>query len=255
VGAAAMVVETGGSVVFHRGQRFPMQSVYKLPIGMAVLHDVDAGVLRLDQKVTVAPSDLVPRELHSPIRDEHPEGARLTVRELLRYAVEESDGTASDVLLRLAGGPQRVTRYLRRLGVRGVVVATSERLMASGDQVQYRNWAAPEAMAGLLRLLQQGKSVSGPARTLLFQYMTRTKTFPSRIKGMLPAATVVAHKTGSSGVSNGLARATNDVGLITMPNGRHLAVVVFVSDSRADDATRDAVIARIARAAWDHASK
>ncbi len=85
--------------------------------------------------------------------------------------------------------------------------------------------------------------------------MTQTPTGLKRIKGLLPTGTVVAHKTGTSRTVNGRTAATNDVGLITLPNGRHLAVAVFVSDSRADDATREEVIARVARAAWDAWSK
>jgi beta-lactamase class A len=85
--------------------------------------------------------------------------------------------------------------------------------------------------------------------------MTQTPTGLKRIKGLLPAGTVVAHKTGSSGTVNGLTAATNDVGLITLPNGKHLAVAVFVSDSTANDAAREEVIARVARATWDEWSK
>jgi beta-lactamase class A len=81
--------------------------------------------------------------------------------------------------------------------------------------------------------------------------MTETTTFPGRIKGLLPAGTIVAHKTGSSRTVNGLARTTNDVGLITLPDGRHLAIAVFVADSTADMEAREAVIAKITRAAWD----
>jgi beta-lactamase class A len=49
--------------------------------------------------------------------------------------------------------------------------------------------------------------------------------------------------------------ATNDVGLVTLPNGGHLALAVFVSDSRANDAVREEVIAKVAKAAWDAWSK
>src|SRR5882757_4183558 len=98
-GAAAVLIETGETASFHGADRFPMQSVYKFPIAMAVLHDVDRGLLRLDQTVSVAKAEMVPRALHSPIRDQHPDGTSLPVRELLRFAVSESDGTASDVLL------------------------------------------------------------------------------------------------------------------------------------------------------------
>ena len=82
--------------------------------------------------------------------------------------------------------------------------------------------------------------------------MTESIPGAKRLKGELLAGTVVAHKTG--GTQNGITSATNDIGIITLPNGTHLAVAAFVSDSSADEATRESVIARIAKAAWDWAS-
>ena len=82
--------------------------------------------------------------------------------------------------------------------------------------------------------------------------MTETGTGAHRIKGMLPADAVVAHKTGTSGTAAGVTAATNDVGIVTLPDGRHLAIAVFVSDSTADEAAREGVIAKAARAAWDY---
>jgi beta-lactamase class A len=251
VGAAALVVEGGAVVDLRGGQRFPMQSVYKLPIAMAVLRQVDLGRLELDHQIWIKPSDLMPPSRGSVIRDKYPHGTRMTVSKLLDAMMSVSDGTASDILLHLAGGPEQVTAYLRGLGISGVVVATSERAMAQNEQVQYRNWATPDAMAGLLRALQVGKGLSAPSRQLLFGLMIGSTTGLDRIKGLLPVGTVVAHKTGASGTVNGVTRATNDVGLITLPDGRHLAVIVFVSDTRANEATRDAVIAKIAREAWE----
>ncbi|WP_243147428.1 serine hydrolase [Scytonema sp. UIC 10036] len=75
--------------------------------------------------------------------------------------------------------------------------------------------------------------------------MIETSTGPNRIKGLLPKGTVVAHKTGTSATVNGVTAATNDVGLVTLPNGQHLAIAVFVSDSQATDAIREEVIAII----------
>jgi beta-lactamase class A len=252
VGAAAVLVETGESASLEGNQRFPMQSVYKFPIAMAVLHEVDSGTLQLDQAVTVEPADMVPSGFHSPIRDRYPKGVTLHLRDLLRSMISESDGTASDVLLRMAGGPAAVTEYLQGLGIQGIAVATSEAEMAQGPMVQYRNFATPLQMAALLVKFQNGAGLSSASRALLMQWMTGPPASRHRLAGLLPPGTPVAHKTGSSGTSNGLTRATNDVGLITLPDGRHLAVVVFVSDSTAGDDVRDAVIARIARAAWDH---
>ena len=254
VGASVMLLETHESVSFNGDQKFPMQSVYKFPIGMCLLNQVDKGALKLDEKVRIRKSDLVPPKAGSPIRDKYPRGVELTVRELLRYMMIESDGTASDALLRLVGGAERVNAYLRDLGVTEIIVATTEREMTTGEEVQYRNWAKPDAAVGLLRAFYEGRGLSAESRTLLLQLMTDSTTGPHRLKGNLPAGTVVAHKTGTSNTVSGLTRATNDIGIITLPDGRHLAVAVFVSDSKAEAAAREGVIARIARAAYDWAT-
>ncbi|MBS1854707.1 MAG: class A beta-lactamase [Acidobacteria bacterium] len=253
IGAAVLLIETGEHAAWHGRGRFPMQSVYKFPIAMAVLRDVDRGKLALDQPVRIDAAEMVPSTLHSPIRDSHPGGTAMTLAEVLRYAVTESDGTASDVLLRLVGGPARVTAYLEELGVRGVRVVTTEREMSLSEPVQYRNWAQPEEVVALLRLFWQGRGLSAASRARLLEWMTVTGTGPKRIRGLLPQGAPVAHKTGTSNTSHGLTPATNDVGIVTLPDGRHLAIAVFVADSPAGTEAREAAIARIARAAWDWA--
>ena len=255
VGVAATVLETGESVTFNGEQRFPMQSVYKFPIGMAVLAQVDQGKLKLEQKVRVEKNDFVSELQHSPIRDNHPQGVELSIAELLKSMVSESDGTACDVLLRLIGKPEVVTQYLRTLGVDGIVVANTEKEIGQDKSVQYRNWATPESAVMLLRALHEGQGLSESSQALLLRLMTETPTGLRRIKGLLPNGTIVAHKTGTSRTVNGVTAATNDVGLVTLPNGQHLAVAIFVSDSTANDATREEVIARVARAMWDEWSE
>jgi beta-lactamase class A len=252
VGVAVMLLETGESASLEGASRYPMQSVYKLPIGMAVLQRIDKGELTLAQGVRVRPADFVSPGQYSPIRDRYPNGASLTIRQLLELTLAESDGTGSDVLLRLAGGPQGVMRFLDSLAVSEVQVVTTEKAMGLGDNtVQYRNWATPRGLLSLLEAVHEGRGLSGESRGLLLRWMTQVTRGAARIKGNLPAGTVVARRTGSSGTHNGMTAATNDTGIVTLPDGRHLAVVVFVSDSRADAATRERVIAEIARAAWD----
>src|SRR4028119_1113212 len=255
VGVKATVLETGESVTLNGDQQFPMQSVYKFPIGMAVLAQVDQGKLKLDQQVRVEASDFVSDLQHSPIRDENPQGVELSLAELLKYMVSESDGTACDVLLKLVGGPDAVTQYLRDLGVNGIVVANTEKEIGQDKAVQYRNYASPNAAVVLLRALHEGQGLSESSQALLRKLMTQTPTGLQRIKGLLPDGTVVAHKTGTSRTVDGVTAATNDVGLVTLPNKRHLAISVFVSDSRANKAVREEVIAKVAKAAWDEWSK
>ena len=256
VGAAVLVIETGETADLNGGERFPMQSVYKLPIGMAVLQRVDRGALTLDQKVRVAPADFVSPGQYSPIRDRFPKGTTLTIRQLLEFTLAQSDGTGSDVLLRLAGGPEEVMRYLGSIGVTDVVVATTEKAMGLGDQtVQYRNWSTPRGMVSVLKAVHEGRGLSPASRALVIRWMTKVTRGERRIKGLLPPGTAVARRTGSSGTINGFTAATNDVGILTLPNGRHMAIAVFVSDSRADERVRERTIAEIALAAWDRWKK
>lgn len=252
VGVKATVLETGESVTLNGDRQFPMQSVYKFPIAMAVLARVDQGKLKLDQKIRVEASEVLQG---SRILDEKSQGMEFSLAELLKYMVSESDNTASDVLLKQVGEPRIVTEYLRGLGVNDIVVANTEKELAQDTAVQYRNYATPDAAVVLLRAFHEGKGLSKSSQALLLQLMTETTTGPKRIKGLLPEGTVVAHKTGTSSTVNGVTAATNDVGLVTLPNGRHMAIAVFVSDSAANDAVREEVIAKVALAAWDEWSK
>jgi beta-lactamase class A len=229
VGMTATVLESGESVSLNGNQRFPMQSVYKLPIAMAVLNQVDQGNLKLDQKIQIEASDIVQG---SQVLDENSQGKEFTLSELLQYMVSKSDNTACDVLLRLIGEPQRVTEYLSSLGINDIVVANTEKELAQDPNVQYRNSATPDAAVVLLRTLYEGRGLSKSSQALLLQWMTETQTGLKRIKGLLPEGTVVAHKTGTSSTVNGVTAATNDVGLVTLPSGQQLAIAVFVSDSR-----------------------
>jgi beta-lactamase class A len=251
VGAAALIIESGESAAYHGSEHFPIESVCKLPIGMAVVKDIDRGDLTFDEKIRVLPADLVPPAMHSPLRDAHPHGAEISVRQLLEYAIQQSDGTASDVLLRLAGGTGTVTAFARSLGATGFSIEETENAIGRSDEAGYRNWATPEASMALLKALYEARGISLASRTLLLEMLSTSSTSTKRIQGLLPAGTIVAHKTGTSGTYHGQTRGTNDIGLVTLPDGRHLAIAVYLADSRADEPTREATIAKIAKAAWD----
>jgi beta-lactamase class A len=249
VGVSAVSLESGKTIAsFNPQDHFPMQSVYKLPISMAVMQAVDAGKIKLSDKVAVATSDMVGPDAFSQVRDRYPKGTSLTVEELLRYTLLISDGTTSDVLMRLAGGPAAVQSYLGTLGITDWKVVDTENAFSRDHSLQYRNWATPEAAVALLRALYERRGMTEASQALLLKLMTESTTGPKRLKGLLPAGTIVAHKTGSSGTEKGITAATNDIGIITLSNGTHLAIAVFVSDSSADSATREGVIAEIAKA-------
>lgn len=235
---------------------FPMQSVYKLPIAMATLHAIQQHRFTIDQQIQFERSDLISPSQHSPLREEYPKGdVPVRIEELLRLAVSESDGVASDILLRTAGGPVAVEEYLKSLGLFGIHIRDNEKTIGMDVRAQYRNSAQPQAMVALLRLLADRSPLSPEHTKILFRWMTETHTGEHRLKGLLPANTTVAHKTGTSGQDHGITHATDDVGLITLRDGSRLAIAVFVCDSPESEKVREGVIAQIAKAIWDAANR
>jgi beta-lactamase class A len=228
----------------------PMQSVFKFPLAVAVLHQVEIGKLNLDQPVRFRPEDRIPHA-YSPLQVKYPEaGVDVPLRELLRMTVSLSDNVAADILLGMAHGPDAVRDYITSLGVAGFHLQDGERALHQEVSVQYRNWFEPAGAVQMLRRISDDSPLTPDHTELLLSWMEGSAQM-SRLKGDLPPGTIVAHKAGTSDMDNGLAHATNDIGLITLPDGRRLAIAVFVTDSLANDATREKVIARIARAAYD----
>jgi len=232
----------------------PMQSVFKLPLALTILHQVELGKLSLDQPISFLPSDLILPKPYSPLQDKYPAaGVDVPLRTLLQLTVSLSDNTAADILLRLAGGPTAVGEYITSVGVVGFHLQDGERALHRDKALQYRNWFEPQGAVQLLRLIVDRSPLSADHTALLLGWM-RTMTNTTRLQGDLPKGTTVAHKSGTSDVVNGVAAATNDIGLIDLVDGRQLAIAVFITDSTADTTTREKVIARIARAAYDAAS-
>ena len=245
------VVEGQKAFEYHGRKHFPMQSVYKLPIAIAVLHEIEQGRLELNRTVHVQPEQMIPPAGHSPLRDKFHDGGEFTVEDLLRRAIVDSDGSASDVLLRVIGGPKTVQRFLREKKIKGVRVKHTEAQIIEDAKAQYEDSATPEGMTGLLLELKDGKLLNEKHTRLLLEWMRESQTGKDRLRAKLPAGTVVEDKTGSSGTSDGKTAATNDVGLVMLPDGKAMAVAVFVMDSRANVAARNGAIAEVGRVMWE----
>ncbi len=252
VGVSILGIESRDTLNYNGNARLVMHSVMKFPIAMTVLNLVDKGKYKLDKKFKMSKDDMAPAGMYSPLRDKYPNGTEIILSDLLSYMVSQSDNSACDYLLKKLGGPQVVEDYLQSLGISGISIVASEGDMAKAWEVQYTNWCKPADMVRLLDLFYQGKVLSKTSNDFLWKIMTETSTGPNRIRGLLPKDAVVAHKTGTSPTNaEGLSPATNDVGIIVLPNGKHLAIAILVCNSKADEATRDKVIAQIAKAAWD----
>jgi beta-lactamase class A len=231
----------------------PMQSVFKLPLAVAVLHQVEEGKFSLDQPIRFRKEDLILPKPYSPLQDEYPDAdVDVPLNRLLQLTVGLSDNTAADILLRIAGGPSVVREYIASLHVKGFHLEDGERELHRYVQAQYRNWFEPEGAVHLLRTISDHSPLTAQDTSLLLGWM-QPATPTGRLDGALPKGTIVAHKSGTSDVDNGVCHAFNDIGLISLPDGRKLAIAVFITDSTADEATRKGVIARIGKAVYDAA--
>src|SRR3984885_14937317 len=143
----------------------PMQSMFKYPLALTVLHLADTGKLfpnqrsgepvnfTLDRMVRFLPEDRIPGA-YSPLQDRYPNAnVDVTLRELIQLAAGQSDNGATETLLRIIGGPAVVQRYIHSLGITGFQLIDTERDLDRDESFQYRDWIEPPATAQLLQRL------------------------------------------------------------------------------------------------------
>jgi beta-lactamase class A/beta-lactamase class A VEB len=254
VGVAIYGLESGDTLTLNGDKHYPMQSVFKFHIALAVLSQIDKGKISLNQKIKITKKDLLPG-LYSPIRDKYPEGVTLTIAEILEYTVSQSDNVGCDALLRLVGGPQAVENYFVKNNFKDVSIKINEEVMQNNWDLQFQNWTTPKAANQVLSAFYTNdkKLLSTKSHDFIWNVMKKTETGKDRLKGQLPKGTVVAHKTGWSGMNKaGITAATNNIGIVFLPNGQHFYISVFVANSKEDMKTNEKIIADIAKAAWDY---
>ena len=254
VGVAVQSFDGKDTLSINGDEKFPMQSVYKYHLALAVLNRVDKGEFSLDQDINISKED-VTNDLYSPIREKYPDGTTMKLSDVLRYTISESDNVGCDVLLRLIGGPETVEKYLKDNGVNELAIVYDEKTQQSNWENQFRNWTTPKAANLALVKFYENENhlLSQDSYNFLWDTMKGTKTGRNSIKGELPSNTIVAHKTGHSGTNeDGVTAAVNDIGIVSVPNGEYFYLSVFVSNSSEDEETNQKIIADIAKATWDY---
>jgi beta-lactamase class A len=257
VGAAALHLGSGQLVSLHGDERFPLASVCKLPIAMHILAMVDEGKLARHAPIEVKQRDVVTHV--SEVAERWPKQRQFPLDELLLLMVAKSDNTAVETLYRIGGGEAAITARLRGWHLDGIRIDRSERLCnrdAADSMPRFladpRDTATPDGTVRLLQRLFHGDLLSASSTARMVEILQATTTGAGRIKGLLPAGTVVAHKTGTTGTAGNLNGSTNDVGVITLPKrAGQLALAVYVKGSTRDLAAREMIIARIAKVAFD----
>lgn len=283
VGVGVIHLESGRELYLNADEPFPMASTYKVPIAVQLLTRIDRREIRLDSMVTLAPSDLHPGSGTLTSLFDDP-GVSLSLHNLLELMLLISDNSATDLVLKAAGGGRAVNERLAALGVTGIsvdrptiqliadaigvkdlgaesgwtldsfrakaraVTPEQEKAAATAFYQDRRDTSTPRGMAHLLQKVWKREGLSERSSALLLDIMLRCQTGEARIKGLLPPRTDVMHKTGTLGIG-----VANDVGIMRLPDGAgHVVIAVFVKESQANAATQERTIAQVSRAVYDY---
>jgi beta-lactamase class A len=275
------VQDSAGALCLRGEERFPLQSVIKLFVAIAVLDSVDEHGWRLDEPILVRKQDLslYVQPIEKLVGDS---GYSTTTDDLMSRAIVESDSAAADILIRKLGGPNKVQAVLSKKSLDGVRIDRDERQLQTEIvglrwQPEYvdadvlhraigavpasrraaanrayrtdpRDTATPRGMVALLQSLAEGKLLSASSTSHLLNMLKETVTFPDRLKAGVSRGWTIAHKTGTGGFWNGITAATNDVGVLIAPDHSAISIAVFIADSPAPAEQRSALMAKIAAA-------
>lgn len=266
VGVAVTSIDDGWIASNVTASRpLPQQSVSKLWVAMTVLDAVDRGVVRLDDPLTITRSDFT--LFHQPVAYlvKGDTGYTSTVAEIMRRAMQMSDNTCNDKLLRLVGGPQAVRDFIARKQLGAIRFGPGERLLQAGTAgLQWKSeysmgnafavarsklapavrrtafeayvksppdGAAAASIADALARLKRGELLSATSTDWLLATMAGAKTGKARVRGAVPAGWSYGHKTGTGQDLGGRTAGFNDVGIMTAPDGRSYAVAVMIGDT------------------------
>lgn len=280
VGVAVKHLESGTEILINADKKYPMASTYKLPILVELYYQAAEGKLSLDDRIEVMPSDIhIGSGAMVALFD--PPGVQLNIRNLINMAMRVSDNSAADILLnRVEAG--NVTQRMKMLGLDSIRVdrSTLEMILdESGlDYAQYgalparqvrklldtidaataaradaqfnkidKDTAKPSDMNRLLEMIFKGEIVDRAASDEIISILKECQTGTARIPGLLPKDTDVAHKSGT------ISGSVNDTGIVFLPyDAGHLAITVFMRNTKGATAARERVIADITRYAYDY---
>lgn len=252
----AVIIDGKDTVAVNGDRQFPMLSVYKFPISLALADVYRKNGISLDSPVEFGKDDLHP-DTYSPMtgkllaQDELPvDTLTMPARELLAYMLQQSDNNASDIMLREAGGADAVQDYLSGMGIGGVNVRSSENEMHADNSLCYINSATPIAMAELFDRFDRCFTDSVEIKRIIESCGTGVDRLA---KPLMEVNAEIGHKTGTGFMlPDGRIMAVNDAGYVHLPDGTRYSIAVFVENSRYDMATTEALIAEISSIVLKH---
>lgn len=247
IGVAALDFASAGQINYRPNERFRLCSTFKLLAAAAVLHRVDAGTERLDRFVTYGKEDLL---AHAPVTRAHLGEGGMSLGELCAAALQQSDNTAANLLLRSIGGPAGLTKFLRAIGDS---VTRSDRMepeLNQGAPDDERDTTTAAAMRADLARLLSGEVLSAGSRRQLEAWLAGNTTGGQMIRAGLPADWQAGDKTGRSGDG-----AVNDVAILHPPGRAPIFLAIYTVTRATSSEEQNRIVAEVARVVADAFSR
>jgi beta-lactamase class A len=237
IGVAAIDTNSGARLAHRGDERFAMCSTFKWMLAAAVLarNDQRGGIL--EQHLSFGPKDLL---AHSPVTEQHIAERSLSIVELCSAAVETSDNTAANELLKFIGGPPALTQYLRAIGDHTTRLDRVELSLNTNLPGDPRDTTTPNAMIATMQTILVGNALSAASREMLLTWLKNCQTGLQRLRAGLPPTWTAGDKTGTGGRG-----AVNDNAIIWPPGRPPILIAVYLSDSDASPDRLDVALARI----------
>jgi beta-lactamase class A len=228
-----------GTQIGHRAdERFAFCSTFKVILIGAILARSTQAAGLMQQRIHYTADEVV---RYSAVTAGHVDDG-MTVAELCAAAIQRSDDTAANLLIKLLGGPDAVTAYARSIGnpvFRLDRLETSLNDAVPGDP---RDTASPAAMARSLHALTLGEALPLAQRTQLLDWLRGNRMGAQRIGAALPAGWTSGDKTGTGDYGT-----ANDLGLIWPPSRAPIVLGIYHTQAQQDAKAREDVIAAAAR--------
>lgn len=238
LGVYALDLESGVEVRHRSEERFPVCSTFKVILTAAILRQSvqDAGLMT--RRVTYAKADLV---TYSPVTERHVEGG-MTVEALCAAAMQYSDNTAANLLMKILGGPGAVTAYTRSIGDTQFRLDRWETELNTALPGDPRDTSTPAAMGHSLQKLALGDGLPEAQRAKLVEWMLGNTTGDKRIRAAAPSDWKVGDKTGSGDYGT-----ANDIAILWPPGRKPIVLAIYHTQKVADAKWQNDVIAAAAR--------
>lgn len=249
----AVIVNSTDTVTVNNECIYPMMSVFNLHHALAVCNRFDHERISIDTLLTIRRDELDPTTW-SPMMKEHSESQIiLPVKDLLRYTLIMSDNNASNVMFERLVGTEETDSFIATIIPRqSFRIAYTEAEMAENHAKAYSNCTSPLGAAILMDRLFTETLVSREKQGFIMKSLGECAIGKDRIAAPLlgKEGVTIAHKTGSGYTDNGILAAHNDVAYITLPNGMHYTLAVFVKDFKGNEAQASQVAAHISAAVY-----